>query len=95
MNNPIELCKKCIHKSFSSSQGIVCGLTGEKPTFVNDCPSFERDVALEKKLADRKAVMEEKVVYDDDGKPVSPWRIAFSVLIFILVIVRLAIRCNS
>ncbi|WP_046743834.1 hypothetical protein [Kordia zhangzhouensis] len=94
MTNQIELCKKCIHKSFSSSQGIVCGLTSEKPTFVNNCPSFEKDVAMEKKLADRRAV-EEDVIYDENDKPVSPWRIVLSVLIFILVIIRLVVRCNN
>ena len=40
MEEKIKICKICKNKSFSDEKGIVCGLTGEKPTFENECPDF-------------------------------------------------------
>ena len=41
--NKIELCKKCTKREFDFKQGIVCGLTNEKPDFEDSCPDFDRD----------------------------------------------------
>lgn len=42
----IDLCKKCKKKKFDLKQGIICGLTDEKPTFESSCPSYEGDEFL-------------------------------------------------
>ena len=39
----IDLCKKCKRRKFDLKQGIICGLTNEKPNFVDKCPEFEKD----------------------------------------------------
>lgn len=41
--NKIELCKKCKKRKFDLKQGVVCGLTNEKPTFEESCVDFETD----------------------------------------------------
>lgn len=50
MNN-IEICKKCNKRNFDFKQGIVCGLTNEKPTFNDICPDFEKDPSVVKHTA--------------------------------------------
>ncbi len=42
----IEHCKKCKKRKFVSDQGLVCGLTGEKPTFEDSCMDFEKDETI-------------------------------------------------
>lgn len=42
----IEWCKKCENRKFEFKQGIICGLTDEKPVFEENCPDFVRDVAV-------------------------------------------------
>jgi len=41
-------CKKCNHKGFSLEEGIVCSLTGGKPTFEDECPYYSANINLEK-----------------------------------------------
>ncbi|WP_375579832.1 hypothetical protein ABWH96_01770 [Marivirga tractuosa] len=36
----LEYCKNCKNKFFDFKKGLVCGLTKEKPSFVNECPDF-------------------------------------------------------
>ncbi|MGH1386093.1 hypothetical protein [Kordia sp.] len=95
MNDKIEFCKTCTNRSFSSSKGIVCGLTNEKPNFVLSCSDYERDIKEEKKIADRQAIIDAGEIYDDKGKPMPTWRIVLSVIIFLIVIARLAMRCSK
>ncbi len=49
MSYQLEFCKKCVNKSFSSAQGVVCGLTNEKPTFLTKCPDYVKDEKEERK----------------------------------------------
>jgi len=42
----IELCKKCTKRYFDMQQGIVCGLTQQKPEFEEECQSFEKDETI-------------------------------------------------
>ena len=42
----IALCKQCKNRSFDPSQGIICRLTNEKPTFEVACRHFLRDEAI-------------------------------------------------
>lgn len=34
------LCDKCVNKKFNLQEGILCGLTNEKPNFIDHCPDF-------------------------------------------------------
>ncbi len=36
-------CNKCVHYEFDLKEGIICGLTKEKPKFVEVCPYFKPD----------------------------------------------------
>jgi hypothetical protein len=40
---PIELCKVCQKRTFSKSQGIICSLTSEKPSFTDSCSDYLAD----------------------------------------------------
>ena len=44
--NKIDVCKKCKKKKFDLKQGILCGLTNEKPTFEDSCPDFDNDETI-------------------------------------------------
>lgn len=37
------ICKMCTKRSFTPEQGIVCSLTGAKPTFEGECPEYAVD----------------------------------------------------
>lgn len=43
LEEQLSYCRVCKNRSFSRTQGIVCGLTADKPNFVNSCLSFEND----------------------------------------------------
>lgn len=86
----IELCKKCVNKSFDSTQGIVCGLTSAKPTFQMTCQDFVKDVAEERRLNEREAAANASYGFEDEqGRSTPVWKIVLNVIIFIVVIVRL------
>lgn len=36
-------CESCSKKSFSTKEGILCGITDKKPNFSDNCDSFELD----------------------------------------------------
>jgi hypothetical protein len=95
MSYQLEFCKKCVNKSFSSSQGIVCGLTDKKPTFLTTCPDFEKDVKEERKIEQRKAIAEESDYQDENGKSVPAWRVALTVIITLVAIIRIFMRCSG
>lgn len=38
-----DICKMCTKRSFTPEQGIVCSLTGAKPTFEGECPEYSVD----------------------------------------------------
>lgn len=41
--NQIEVCKRCTNREISRTEGILCGLTHQKPTFENECPDYIAD----------------------------------------------------
>lgn len=45
--NQLELCKKCVKRTFTSELGIVCSLTNDKPTFENSCMDYEKDSSIQ------------------------------------------------
>lgn len=46
----LQFCKKCERREFNRNVGIVCGLTKEKPNFMNACDSYIMDVKEAKKM---------------------------------------------
>ena len=43
-------CERCKHYSFNLKDGILCGLTNQKPSFKDDCEKFELDEKRAKEL---------------------------------------------
>ncbi len=39
-----ECCRQCMHKEFDKKQGIICGLTGKKPNFEDECHYFAEKI---------------------------------------------------
>lgn len=38
-----ELCKSCTNREFSNKSGIICSLTKEKPNYLSQCSSYNRN----------------------------------------------------
>jgi hypothetical protein len=87
LNQRIEICGTCHLRKFSD-QGIVCGLTKEKPVFDLTCPDYEMD---ERQMVKKK---EAEYAFDNSGtggfadEKIS-WRTVLSIIIFIVAIIRL------
>ena len=56
-----EFCKKCIHYDFNLKQGILCKLSNEKPSFVENCDKFELNSAKDETQSNQ-----EKNLYTQD-----------------------------
>lgn len=37
----VEICDNCAHQTFNKNEGLVCGLTKEKPDYLISCELFE------------------------------------------------------
>ena len=42
-NDISKICQKCANRSFNPKVGLVCGLTQEKPNFIDTCAKFKID----------------------------------------------------
>ncbi|KYG83447.1 hypothetical protein [Roseivirga echinicomitans] len=40
LDDKLFFCKQCTNRAFDKYQGVVCGLTRKKPTFIADCPEY-------------------------------------------------------
>lgn len=60
----LEFCSNCKNRSFSQKDGVICGLTQEKPSFEYVCSSYNMDeTALNRNnLIEDKKTHHEKVV---------------------------------
>jgi hypothetical protein len=58
----IKICSTCKNKTFSSSEGLLCGKTGRKPEFVNTCYDYDAD---SKEIERQKAKLEEEAKSDE------------------------------
>lgn len=58
METKLDYCESCTNRSFNPSKGLVCGLTMEKPQFLNTCPDYLKDLAAAERLEFRKSVEE-------------------------------------
>ena len=41
----IRVCEVCRNRAFDATQGIVCGLTGARPSFEGGCPDYDEDAS--------------------------------------------------
>jgi len=39
----LEICKRCNNREISRTEGILCSLTHQKPTFETECPDYKPD----------------------------------------------------
>lgn len=46
----LETCKRCTNRTVTRDQGIVCGLTVAKPTFIDECRDYTEDAVQVKRL---------------------------------------------
>jgi hypothetical protein len=44
----INICNQCSNREFSSSVGLICGLTRKRPDFQDNCPDYKEDSAAKK-----------------------------------------------
>lgn len=67
----LTYCKVCVNRKMSTKLGMVCKLTGKKPSFDTWCPDFKAD----QKEVDRYEAREEKShpsVLNGWGGPLKP-----------------------
>lgn len=49
LDDKLFFCKQCRNKAFDKQQGVVCGLTNMKPTFLSDCKDYTVDKGFEER----------------------------------------------
>lgn len=54
----LKSCEVCMNRTFDPEQGIVCGLTGNKPAFEDVCPNYTEDASALEDVAKRKVEAE-------------------------------------
>lgn len=87
----LEFCKKCKKRTFNSSIGIVCSITNAKPNFTSSCKDYIIDSRhVEKELSRQSSNSRDYLVdINEDSKPTPSWKIALSIILFIIAIIRL------
>ena len=45
LEEKLKMCSICKNRKHSIKEGLVCGKTGTKPAFAEECPDFDIDVA--------------------------------------------------
>ena len=58
LEEQLKSCQVCTKRKFNPETGIVCGLTGGKPSFDDNCPDFDEDKEAVEDVAKRKAEAE-------------------------------------
>ncbi len=46
-----NFCKRCSHKEFNMSQGVLCGITHAKPDFADECKDFSPKEVTNRQMA--------------------------------------------
>lgn len=73
------------------SDGIICGLTEQKPNFEDKCPEFVPSEKEINKIHDRNTDPAWEGVQEEKS---SPWGTIVSVIVIILIIVRFIMRMD-
>lgn len=88
----LQFCTKCIKRSFSHREGVICSLTGTVADFEISCPSFEQEAGMAPFPVDSTPYDYSKKTYNpelhlsDAGKRFLTYLID-SVILFILVLI--------
>lgn len=45
ISEKLQFCRNCKNRKFDKATGLVCGLTGSKPTFDAECSDYVADEA--------------------------------------------------
>jgi hypothetical protein len=56
LDQQLQYCKICENRKMNPAIGLVCGLTDQKPVFIDKCPTF----LIDKPEADRLVALEQK-----------------------------------
>lgn len=73
-------CQQCAHVKSNSPNGVLCGLTNEKPSFEEECDTF---------LVDPEIVKETKKGEKSYSMLKLDFRTVASIIIFIIALIRL------
>lgn len=90
LNHQLKFCKLCVNQKYGSD-GIICGLTQQKPTFEDKCPEFVPSEKEINKIHDRHVDPAWEGVEEEKS---SPWGTIVSVIVIILIIVRFIMRMD-
>ncbi len=85
--NISEFCDNCTNKSFNPNLGLVCGLTNEKPDFIDSCPSFtldpnakaRKEIEMEKKKVAEQEYEQENEQFSVDAELLEQQNYALSI----------------
>ena len=50
LEEKLKVCSICKNRKHSIKEGLVCGKTGEKPAFADECPDFDIDIPEQERL---------------------------------------------
>ena len=50
LEEKLKMCSICKNRKHSIKEGLVCGKTGTKPAFADECPDFDIDIAEQERL---------------------------------------------
>ena len=59
LEEKLKMCSICKNRKHSIKEGLVCGKTGEKPAFADECPDFDIDVPEQERLKKNTAKLAE------------------------------------
>ena len=50
LKEKINVCRICKNRSFNAKEGLICGNTGAKPAFEDECHDFDLDITEQERL---------------------------------------------
>ena len=59
LEEKLKVCSVCKNRKHSIKEGLVCGKTGEKPAFADECPDFDIDIVEQERLKKNTAELAE------------------------------------
>ncbi len=83
LKHQLAFCRKCEKRAFSN-EGIICAITNQKPTFIDNCKTFSIDPKEAKRIALK--TYESKA---ENSKSNSSWIYIGIGLIVIRIIIRI------
>ncbi|UPQ79315.1 hypothetical protein M0M57_00395 [Flavobacterium azooxidireducens] len=90
MDQRLKFCKLCENQKYSA-EGLVCGLTMQKPTFVDSCPEFNpSEKEMDRSLRQQESFSNE--VAEESG---SGWKNILWIIILIFAVIRIIMRMSS